>query len=181
MATRATRPTLRPSEETCVHLRGRIRKKTRGEDEQRSQWWQMAGQGLCLLPPSLSLSHWIRDAMCNIWEGEGFMQESSFSIVALFHKPLHLHWCFTGEIVFLLNITFSRDRGGQRCNQKGFIHPCVPTDARLSPQKRTSTRSPADTSAVHLLQKQSSQGFKGKLGGLIETHSPIKWGKAQNL
>lgn len=135
----------------------------------------------CVSSHRLSAYHVEYEMPCAIWEGEGFMQEPSFSIVALFHKPLHLHWCFTGEIVFLLNITFSRDRGGQRCNQKAFIHPCVPTDARLSPQKRTSTRSPADTSAVHLLQKQSSQGFKGKLGGLIETHSPIKWGKAQNL
>lgn len=96
----------------------------------------------------------VQDVICNIGESKGCMPES----LVLQHCPLPqalgsssscslmLYW---GDYVFLLTITFPRDRGGQHCDQKAFLLPCIPADARLSPQKWTSSQSPAGTQIDH--------------------------------
>lgn len=155
MATGNQRPTLWPSEKPVHTLRGRIRsnwEETRGEASRGmcSGKWQ-AGGWSHLRPRALSLLYktWFAifgrakaacqslvPQRCPLPQALG--SSSSCSLM--------LYW---GDYVFLLTITFPRDRGGQRCDQKAFILPCIPADARLSPQKRTSSQSPAGTNIDH--------------------------------
>lgn len=134
----------------CPSSQGRWRgtgtgRKQRGRQEDRGVGVENGRLGQCCLYHH-SAAQCTRHRV-QYWEAEEFMEGSHFSIVALFCKPLHVHRRFTGEIVYLENVTFSRERGGQCSDQKAFIFPCVPTDALSSPQNLTSTQSPADANA----------------------------------
>lgn len=129
MATRARRPTLWPSEETCVHPRREDKEdlgEKHGEGQQRSRRWKTPGHSLCLLPPH-HLSVYCTRHDCDSGECEGFESRvspsspsSSSPWVFPPSRSLVPGW---GNCVFLLNTIFPRDRGGQRHDQKAFILP----------------------------------------------------------
>lgn len=129
MATRARRPTLWPSEETCVHPR-REDKEDLGEKHGKASRGVDGGKRQATA--SASSRHTtsqciVRDMICNSGECEGFESRvspsspsSSSPWVFPPSRSLVPGW---GNCVFLLNTIFPRDRGGQRHDQKAFILP----------------------------------------------------------
>lgn len=116
-----------PPGDTCVHLGGRVRRS----------WEKRVGKAMPGLgPPATTSQVMVGDGICNSWECGGFSWRP-FSILTLFLEPLGVPFMLTGALsgryVFLWNVTFSRDRGWQRCDQGAFILLLIPTDALLSP------------------------------------------------
>lgn len=108
MATRARRPTLWPSEETCVHPRREDKEELgekHGEGKQRSQRWKMPGHGLglgLLLPHHLSVYCTRHDLQyCGTRRFcESQVSPSLPSSSSPWVLPCHVLRCLIGETVF---------------------------------------------------------------------------------
>lgn len=107
-----------------------------GEEELGEKGGEGNARPWPLRPPATTSQVMVGDGICNSWECDGFSWRP-FSILTLFLEALGVPFMLTGALsgryIFLWNVTFSRDRGWQRCDQGAFILLLIPTDALLSP------------------------------------------------